>query len=160
MDSMKSLTLFVLVCLLLLPGCGFPGCGEDAPDHDIEYGDTTGEGLDVASLTYGMYQLFKTSGISAEIGPVVETPYFDQAARGIKVNGSPVMFLEYSNDRNVEEVVASISSDGKKIGDKVVTEEKTPHFFRKGKVIAFYFGDKESTLEALTLTMGAQFAGG
>lgn len=157
---MKQPALFVLICLLFLPGCGFPGCGEDAPDHEIEYGDTSGDGLDVASLTYGMYQLFKSTGVPAEIGPEIETAYFDRNARGLRVHGSPVLFLEYSSDSDVEEVIRSISPDGRKIGDKEVTEENTPHFFRKGKVLALYFGDRETTLQALESTMGAQFAGG
>ena len=157
---MKQPALFVLIGLLFLPGCGFPGCGEDAPDHEVEYGDTSGDGLDVASLTYGIYQLFKSTGIQAEIGPEIETPYFDRNARGIRVYGSPVMFFEYTSDGDVNEAVGSISPDGRTIGDREVTEQKTPHFFRKGKVLAVYFGDREKTLEALEATMGPQFAGG
>lgn len=155
---MKPALYLTLIAVLLLPGCGFPGCGEDAPEHDVEYGD--GDALSVSSLTYGVYQMLKSSGIPTEIGPEISTPYFEEKPRGMKIHGSPVLFLEFDDDADADALAASISSDGRKIGDKAVTEKGTPHFFRKGKVIAVYFGERESTLEALELTLGPQFAGG
>ena len=155
---MKRSSVLILFLALLLPGCGFPGCGEDAPEREVEYGD--GEGLTVSSLTYGVYQILKSSGVPTEIGPEVSKPYFEKKARGLRVHGSPVYFLEFSSQEETDALVSSISPDGKKVGDKVVSEKGTPHFFRKGKVVAAYFGDRESTLEALTLALGPQFAGG
>lgn len=155
MKTVPALTLLIALCL---PGCAFPGCGEDAPEHDVEYGE--GDALSVSSLTYGVYQMLKSSGIPAEIGPEISTPYFQKPARGIRVHGSPVLFLEFDDDAEADAAVASVSPDGKTVGGKAVTEKGTPHFFRKGKVIAFYFGERESTLEALELTLGPQFAGG
>lgn len=155
---MKPALYLTLVVALLLPGCAFPGCGEDPPEHEVEYGD--GDALPVTSLTYGVYQMLKSSSIPAEIGPEISTPYFDKSPRGLKIHGSPVLFLEYDDEADADALAASISSDGSKVGDKVVTEKGTPHFFRMGKVIAVYFGERENTLEALELTLGPQFAGG
>lgn len=154
---MKPALYLTLIIAILLPGCGFPGC-EDAPEHEVEYGD--GDALPVTSLTYGVYQMLKSSGIPAEIGPEISTAYFDEKPRGLKIHGSPVLFLEFDDAADADALAASISSDGRKIGDKTVNEKGTPHFFRKGKVIAVYFGDRENTIEALTLTLGPQFAGG
>ena len=138
-------------------GCEFPGC-EDLPDRELDYGE--GEGLDVQSITYGIYQLFAASGYRVEVGPVVEKPYFSEPARGLKVNGSPVFFVEFDDEEGVREMVKKISPDGSKIGDQPLNEQGTPHFYRKGKAIALYLGDKESTLKILTSVLGEQIAGG
>lgn len=155
---MKSLPALVLLLALLVPGCGFPGCGEDAPEHEVEYGE--GEGLSVESFTYAVYQILKTSGVPTEIGPVIEKPYFDRKARGLRINGSPVYFLEFSSQEEADAFVGSISQDGLRIGDRTVTETGTPHYFRKGKVVAAYFGERQSTLESLEMALGPQVAGG
>ena len=156
MDSIRSI-LLVVVISLCTAGCGIPGC-EDTPERKVDYGE--GEGLEVTSSTYGIYQLFTASGYRAEIGPEVEKPYFEMPARGLKVNGSPVFFIEFPTNQEADAFVAKISPDGTSIGDKKVNEGKTPHFFQKSKAVGLYLGDKESTLEILTTVLGTQVAGG
>lgn len=156
MDSIRSI-LLVIAISLCSAGCGIPGC-EDTPEHKVDYGD--GEGLEVTSITYGIYQLFTASGYRAEIGPEVEKPYFEKPARGLKINGSPVLFIEFPTNEEADAFVAKISPDGTSIGDKKVNETKTPHFFQKSKAVGLYIGDKKSTLEILTTVLGEQVAGG
>ncbi len=156
MDSIRSI-LLGLVLTFCCAGCGFPGC-EDSPERDLDYGE--GEGLDVQSITYGVYQLFTASGYRAEIGPEVEKPYFNRPARGLKINGSPVYVLEFAEQEEADAFEKSISPDGTSIGGKKLNETKTPHFFRQSKVIALYLGDKKSTLEILETVLGEQIAGG
>ena len=143
--------------IFTLAGCGIPGC-EESSERDLDYGE--GNGLDVESVIYGLYQLFAATGHRIEIGPEVEKPYFDVPARGLKINGSPVYCVAFTESKETDEFVATIAKDGRMIGEKKVEEEKTPHFFREGKVVALYLGDKQSTIEILEEVMGKQIAGG
>ena len=155
MDKITS-TLLAIALTCSFIGCSFPGC-EDRPERDLDYGE--GDGLDVGSVTYGVFQLFAASGYPAEIGPTVEKPYFDMPARGLKINGSPVFFLEFANDSDVDEFVRKISADGMTIDGKSLNESKPPHFYRQGKVVVLYLGQKESTLEILETVLDPQIAG-
>lgn len=152
---MKMIRTALPAALVLVGVLAVSGCGEDAPEHDTDYGG--GDGLEVSSLTYGVYQILRSSGIKAEIGPEIRTDYLDKTARGIKVAGGPVLFFEYSDQEDVAKVMASISEDGRTIGDRPVTESGTPHYYNKGKVLAIYFGDREETVEALGLALGPPF---
>ncbi len=153
-------------CIVLLLSCSLFGCdlicGEDRPIAETEYGG--GEGVDVGSLIYQTFSLFQSLDIPSELGPEVETGYFEKNAREIKIHGSPVFFLEYGSEEESMEVAAKISVDGRTIDGKRVSTTGvtagTPHFFRSGKVIAFYFGDRETTLDALGTVIGGEFAGG
>lgn len=142
-------------------GCSFPGCGEDPPVRDLDYGE--GEGVEVTSRTYGMFQLLLTQGIPAELGPEVETGFFEKPARQMKVYKSSVFFLEFDDEEEMREVMQTIAADGRSIAGKPIPDEGvtkgTPHFFRRGKVIGFYFGDTKKTLDALNMIFEEQFAG-
>lgn len=159
-------TAMMQYSVVLLLSCGLFGCdlvcGEDRPVAETEYGG--GDGVDVGSLTYQTYSLFQSLEIPSELGPEVETGFFDKRAREIKIHGSPVFFLEYGSEEESQEVAAKVSADGRSIDGKSVPRSGltggTPHFFWSGKVIAFYFGDRERTLEALGTVMGEEFAGG
>ncbi len=155
----------LLVAGLLLAGCdlvGFGCGGEDRPVYDADYGG--GEGIDVGSLTYQMFALFQSLQIPSEMGPEVETGFFDQTAREIKVHGSPVFFLEFETEEESREVAGTIAPDGRSVKGRPIPMrgimKGTPHFYREGKVIAFYFGSREETMDALETVVGEQFAGG
>lgn len=157
--------LTLLLATALFAGCdllGF-GCGdEERPEYDADYGG--GEGIDVGSLTYQTFALFQSLDIPSQIGPEVETGLFDRTAREITIEGSPVFFLEYETEEEARAVASTIAPDGRRIAEKSVPSrgimKGTPHFYRTGKVIGIYFGDRERTLEALETVLGEQFAGG
>lgn len=157
--------LLLLLAGTILAGCdlvGFGCGGEDRPVYDADYGG--GDGVDVGSLTYQMFALFQSLDIPSEIGPEVETGLFDRTAREIKVHGSPVFFLEYGTEEECRRVAESIAPDGRTIDGRPVPMrgimKGTPHFYRSEKVIAIYFGDRPTTIEALQTVVGEQFAGG
>jgi hypothetical protein len=161
MDRMRRSPQTLLLFLLapLLSGCGLI-CGDDVA-RDADYG---GGELDVSSITYNIYQLLLTSGVPTEIGPAVETGIFEQKAYEMKIHGSPVFFLEYGSNEDADEIAETISGDGRTVAGKPIPMKGimagTPHFFKSSKVIAFYFGDRASTLAALTKVFDDQFAGG
>ncbi len=161
-------TVVVLLLPLLLGGCGgceMLVCGEDRPEYTPDYGSGgSDDGLDVGSVTFGIFQIFSATGVRAEIGPMVETGLFDRTAREINVEGSPVFFIEYDDIEDAQEVAASIAADGRMVGDKPVPKTGAtsgmPHWYRSDKVIAFYFGERASTLEALAQAFDAPFIAG
>jgi hypothetical protein len=153
---MRPYHVMVVVAAVLFSGCDMAGCG-DEPRRDVDYGE--GEGLEVGSMIYGVYQLFAASGYSAEVGPELELPYIDRPVRGLRVNGSPVYVFAYESDGDVDRFVGIVSPDGSSVGKSTLPADKPVHFYRKGKVIALYRGDKESTLKILDEILGEPFAG-
>jgi hypothetical protein len=55
---------------------------------------------------------------------------------------------------------ASIAPNGGTIGHVAVFWLGTPHWFRRGRVIALYLGSDTSTLRAFASVLGRQIAGG
>lgn len=157
--KIRSATLLVLLAPFLFAGCSgceLIGCGEDRPEYETDYGG--GEGVDVGSVTYSIFQIFQSTGVSSEMGPEVETGIFDRPAREITVVGSPVFFVEFGETDEADRVAASIAADGRAVGEKPVPSTAAtsgrPHWFRSGKVIAFYFGERARTIDALREVFG------
>ncbi len=155
-----SLPIYLVGMILFATGIGGCElvCGEDRPVYEADYGE--GDGVDVGSLIYQTFALFQSLDIPSEIGPEVETGFFDRPAREIKVQGSPVFFLAYDTEEESREVATSIGEDGRSIDGKPIPPKGmmkgTPHYFRSGKVIAFYFGEREKTLDALRTVLGEE----
>ena len=159
-----AIPFYVSVLLLFATGVGGCElvCGEDRPVYETDYGE--GDGVDVGSLIYQTFSLFQSLDIPSEIGPEVETGFFDRPAREIKVQGSPVFFLAYDSEEESQNAAGSIGEDGRSIDGKPIPPKGimkgTPHFFRSGKVIAFYFGEREKTLDALRTVLGEEIVVG
>ena len=169
--NIRVVNILVLFAPVLLAGCsGFSacdliGCGETRPGYTPDYGveDGAGDELDVGSVTYGIFQIFSSTGVSAKVGPLVKSELFEPLGRAMIVEGSPVLFVEFDESTEADRLVEQVSQDGKMVGEKDVplgdSATKEPHWFRSDKVIALYIGDRAATLAALALVFKSQFAG-
>lgn len=87
-------------------------------------------------------------------------PFFSAQGRVLVVNGNAVQIFEYAGDAEAQAQADLVSPSGASIGTSMVSWTGTPHFFKRGKLIALYVGEDENTLNALRQTLGEQFAGG
>ena len=80
------------------------------------------------------------------------------------IDGTQILAYEYARDEALNEVRLSISRDGYSVPTRtggVATVEwvSTPHFYRAGRLLVLYLGEKQRTLDALNLLLGPQVAG-
>lgn len=102
----------------------------------------------------------RARGVTVGRGGTVSQPFFSTKGRIITVNKSDVQVFEYANALLAEAEAKRISPSGAGTGTSMVSWIATPHFYRRGNVIALYVGDDASVIEALTAALGRQFAGG
>lgn len=74
-----------------------------------------------------------------------------------------VIIYSYENKEEMEKEASTINKDASKINraDNPIEIEwnKTPHFYKKGKIIIQYIGDDEKIISDLKAIVGNQFAG-
>lgn len=102
----------------------------------------------------------RARGATVGRGGTVSQPFFSTKGRIITVNRIDVQVFEYANASLAETEAKRISPSGTGTGTSMVSWIATPHFYRRGNLIALYVGDDASVIEALTAVLGQQFAGG
>lgn len=74
-----------------------------------------------------------------------------------------VIIYSYEDNEEMEKEASTINKDASEIsrsGNKILADwSKTPHFYKKGKIIVQYVGDDEKIISDLKEIMGEQFAG-
>jgi len=126
--------------------CEFPEC----PIFDYE--DATG-------LEQLQFDLRSGGAIVAPDG-LLDQPFAPVPARLVNINGEDVQVFEFDTAREAEDFRDSISSDATEIGTTLVAWVDEPHLYHRDTIIVLYVGTKASTQNALTQTLGNQFAGG
>lgn len=80
------------------------------------------------------------------------------------IDGKLASVFEYPTEKALDKVRSAIRPRGDQIptadGGLAMINWDAPHFHGSGKLLVLYFGDKQSTLDALDLLLGAPFAGG
>lgn len=90
----------------------------------------------------------------------VEQPFFSVKGQIITVGGQDVQVFEYRTIKAAELDARKVTGSGSSVGTSMPMWIAPPHFFRNGRLIALYVGDKSSVLKALQDALGPQFAGG
>jgi membrane-associated protease RseP (regulator of RpoE activity) len=147
----------ILLAILLLAGCG-----EDTPRSAGELdtlGGSPADELDVASMTFSVYQLLRASGNQVEVKGVARQPGFDAEGRVLSLNGEDLQVFEFSSDDDVAEAAAKVGADGTTIDNRSVSWSGTPHFYKSRRIITIYAGDNPQTTTLLEAAIGPQFAG-
>ena len=139
---MKVLVV-VLSSLLAVAGCDSPG-GPD--DEDV---------LDYERLL----QALRQSGLSAQPAGQVSQPFFSVPSRLIAIDADQVQVLEYPHERSAQADAARISPDGSTVGNSHVDWVAPPHFYRAGRLLVLYVGNRADAKAALERLLGPQFAG-
>lgn len=74
-----------------------------------------------------------------------------------------IIIYSYEYKEEMEKEASSINKEASQISrndDLIQIEwQKTPHFYKKGRIIVQYIGDDEKIISDLTEIMGEQFAG-
>ena len=140
----NSLVMLLLVALV------FTACGSKPK---LSHG---GPVLDYVSLLDSL----RAGGASVEPAGEIEQPFFSVTGRVIKVNGGDVDVFEYDDSDDADAEAKKVSTDAGWVGKHHVNWIATPHFYKRGKLIVVYMGEKEAVLKTLETVAGPQFAGG
>ncbi len=115
---------------------------------------------DYSTFTHAL----EAAGFAVREGKLAPGDPFQEPARILFIDGVEVRTMEYPSQKALDGSRASISRDGYSIPTKsggiaMVEWIAPPHFYGAGKLLVLYLGDKQSTLDALELILGPQFAG-
>jgi hypothetical protein len=143
---MKS-NVYLLLITLLMSTSVLAACGGQ-PASAQGYG------------TAEFVEELREKGAEAEAGEELEQPFFSVIGTSVNLNGESVQIFEYDTAETMESDAVLVDASGSSIGTSMVSWMGTPHFFKKGRILALYVGDNAETLELLESTLGPQFAGG
>lgn len=104
-----------------------------------------------------------------EEGLLAETSRYMYLKDNIMINGKQVILYDteiviysYKNIEDMEKNASLVNEDASIINKEhpiQVEWPKTPHFYKKGKIIVQYIGEDERIINDLNEIMGEQFAG-
>ena len=92
-------------------------------------------------------------------GKPISQPFFSVQGQQTTVGTETIQIYEYADTQSMEADASKVSHDGGSVGTSMMSWAGLPHFFKKGRILVLYIGSDKQTLDALTLTMGQQFAG-
>lgn len=98
-------------------------------------------------------------GVDAEKGDSVEQAFFSIIGDFVNFEGGSVQVFEYDSPETMESDAVLVDADGGSIGTTMVDWIATPHFYKKGRLLALYIGDDAEALRLLETVLGPQFAG-
>jgi hypothetical protein len=76
-----------------------------------------------------------------------------------RAHGVSASVYEFPTEKALDRARSSVTNDGNAIGDTEIFWD-APHFYGQGRLLVLYFGNEQSTLDALTDLLGPPFAGG
>lgn len=139
-----------MLAVMFLTVLAFNTCGSKPK---VSHG---GPVLDYVSLLDSL----RSGGATVEPAGEIEQPFFSVKVRLIKLNGSDVQVLEYDDSDDADAEAKKVSTDASWVGKHHVNWIAIPHFYKRGKLIVVYVGEKEAVLKTLETVAGPQFAGG
>jgi hypothetical protein len=98
----------------------------------------------------------QSAGATVEMRTKVKESFFPVDDQIIQVNGEEVRVFEFANSYDARKSAAQVSSDGYKVGDRLLDVNATPHFFNKDRLVVLYIGDNEAMLNLLSDQLGKQ----
>ncbi len=118
------------------------------------------EGESSSASTYDeLVAALRDNGAAVNSLDPITQPFFEPEGQVISVDGTQVQVFEYASEEEASSAAATISSDGGSIGTTMVSWIEAPHFFRSGRLIVLYVGDKDAIVETLNVVLGPQIAG-
>ena len=114
-----------------------------------------------------LLRYLRDSGASIVEKGEISVGFFDIEGRRVAVNESNIEVYEYANAEAMEAEASCVSPEGCSFrkGKGNIAEVcfvdwiAPPHFYKAGRIIAFYCGDNDSIINLLENVLGTQFAG-
>lgn len=140
----------ITIIILLLATLGVGCAGKESPP--VSHG---GPVTDYVSLIDNL----REEGANVEPAGKVNQPFFSVIGQAIIVNGENVQVFEYSDEAAAGDEAALVSPDGSSIGTSIASWIVPPHFYKAGKIMVLYVGEKNEVISLLETVLGPQFAG-
>ena len=159
MINLRTVVIPLALALLALGAC------DDG--RGISPGEPTPRATAVTE-TESLADELRDAGMTVEEGGEASVFFFSVPGTALLVDGGRVEVYEYGDEASAEGDAARISPDGFQVevpanGGMAVSMVEwiaTPHFYRKGRLIALYVGEDADLIVALEAALGPQFAGG
>ena len=94
----------------------------------------------------------KESNVTKEI-------FFKVPAKVIKVGEDKIQIYEYPSAEEMEKEALMISEEGYKVKNVIINWFKSPHFYKRNKILILYLGDDENIKNELERIVGNEFIG-
>jgi hypothetical protein len=165
----QAWTIQIAILATLAAGCSGPTTERPSSSSTASTGNSPRPRATPSAQPVSDYasfvQALDAAGFTSGHGARTRSELFAVPDRTLFVQHGSVSTYEYPNEEALNRVRSSISPDGYSVPTKaggvaMVDWVATPHFFRAGRLLVVYVGDKRRTLKALDLLLGPQFAGG
>jgi hypothetical protein len=157
-DLAKLSTLLVLA-LTILSSCGEGAPEKDAPDPRPGPQQSAGAPIDYRQLLRRLEQ----EGLRVEPLGRARVDFLQDDAYLARVEGDEVRVFEFKTADVAAGAAQRVSPDGYAYttpsGGASVNWVAPPHFFRSGRTIVLYLGQRKRILQALSGMLGREFAG-
>ena len=161
MQIVRNKTSALLILIVILSACA-PAPVASPTKSPAAAPTTLSPTTSSGSLIGGYTELLgalRATGVAVEPAGNVSQPFFPVEGHLVKVNGEDVQVFEFADNATMEQHAMRVSATGSSIGTTMVNWMASPHFFKKGKIIAIYVGDAPQGIGALQAVFGPQFAG-
>jgi hypothetical protein len=98
------------------------------------------------------------AAVEATTGPI-RKPYLAAAGTIVRVNGQPVQVFEYADQAALETDLSTLAPDASSVANSNLVWPASPHFWRRGSVLALAVTDDPALLQLVEAALGPQFAG-
>lgn len=160
---MKKLSqVLILGLLVIISSIGVIGCNS---------GEKSGSGFDLKQFENEMkskgYEYKRQDLQESLLTPISQYMFLNDSIiiddKKVILYDTDVIIYSYEDNEEMEKEASTINKDASEIirTDNTIQIEwqKTPHFYKKGKIIVQYIGDDERIIYDLKEIMGEQFAG-
>lgn len=107
-----------------------------------------------------LYGALVAQGAALEpTGARILKPYLSVPGTIVRVNGLPVQLFEYPDEAALTADVDGLAADASSIDGTPLTWPASPHFWRRGQVLALAVTDDSALIAALSAILGAPVAG-
>lgn len=107
-----------------------------------------------------LYGALVAQGAAVEpTGARILKPYLSVPGTIVRVNGLPVQLFEYASEAALAADVDGLAADASSIDGTPLTWPATPHFWRRGQVLALAVTDDPALVAALSAVLGPPVAG-
>ena len=148
----------ISMALIFTMASGSELFGRMGPARDTCMIQTNASSVPMVKNLRELINKLKTGGERVLRKGKVEQPFFSVKGRIITLGDQDVQVFEYRTIKAAELDASKISGTGSSASSMPMWIAP-PHFFKNGRLIVLYVGEKTSVLKALEDALGPQFAG-
>jgi hypothetical protein len=146
-------SMLILVAIILV-ACSPQAGNTPIPSPEITPPDTE-EIQESSSNSLDKFVTFlNDSGVSIEMGGVIEAPYFSSQGKVVRANNEDIQVFQYSDPKSRQADSDTISSDGTIKGQVKISWISQPIFWAHEDLLVIYLGSNSKLIDLISLSLG------